>query len=165
MSKKMNDMASDDDFKEIDEALSKTVAEHISQLAQFYAFADYAHDWELFHKSLKDWSNFMSRHYDELNEDQQSAAQVYFLTRINIYYSRLKDDVLPKLSLNNHKMLTFVKESKQEIMLFAKYNAAQLTQNSKLSASCGSQLLNQVVVCDKYQTYAWQQTNNATTDF
>lgn len=165
MSKKVNGMSRDDNFKEIDEVLSKTVAKHISQLAQFYAFADYAHDWVLFHKSLKDWSNFMSRHYDELDEDQQSAVQAYFWTRINIYYSRVKDDVLPKLSLNNHKLLAFVEESKQEIMLFAKYNNAQLTQNSKLNASCGSQLLNQVAVCDKYQTYAWQQTNNATTDF
>lgn len=165
MGKKVYDMSDYDDFKGIDEALSKTVAKHISQLAQFYAFTDYSHDWVLFHKSLKDWANFMSHHYDELDEDQRSAAQVYFWTRINIYYSRVKDAVLPKLSLNNHKLLAFVKESKREIMLFEKYNAAQLTQNSKLSASCGSQLLNQVAICDEYQTYAWQQTNNATTGF
>lgn len=157
----------DGEFAAIDAALGKSVINHISRLAQFYVLGDYAHDWVLFHKSLKDWPNFMERYYDKLDDEQQEAAMTYFLLRMNVYYKRIKDRVLPALikNSNNEKLLNFIRESQDEIKLFEDYENAQLQEDRDVIVKFGKKLINQILIADKYQTYAWQQNNSATKDF
>ena len=142
------------------------ILRHLAKFTQFYELEDYAHDWVLFHKTIKEWYNYMSKHYDDLNSEQCEAAMTYFFTRADKYRQRLKQDPEPNVSSNNRRAMNFIDESNLEIQYFDDYAEVQNNKSSSDDrGKFGRMLFKQSYIADKYQSYAWSCSSNATNNF